>query len=104
LLKEITGRITDFLKLNNIIIGSPVLTILMGKFDMEQYQIVQDGPSSITIRIVRGETYNEIENEDYIRRSLYSHVGKINITFDYLESIPTADGDKHKFIIRNLEK
>ncbi len=99
LLKEIIGRTTDFLKLNDIIIGSPVLTVLMGKFDIDQYQIIQESPNSIICKIIKGKTYSEKKDEEYIRRSFHSHVGQINITFEYTDSIPTTQAGKHKFII-----
>jgi len=97
------GRTTDFLKLNNTIIGSPVLTVLMGNFDMDQYQIVQEAPDSIICRIVKGRTYNTKSNEEYIRRSFHDHVGQINITFDYTDSITATKSGKHKFIINLTE-
>ena len=100
LLKEITGRVTDFLKLNDIIIGSPVLTVLIGKFDIEQYQIIQKDSNSIVCKIIKGNTYKK-ENEKFIRDSFYKHVGKINIKFDYVESIPTTKAGKYKFIVNN---
>jgi len=103
LLKEIVGRVTDFLKLNNIIIGSPVLTVLMGKFDIEQYQIIQENYDSITCKIIKGKTYKK-EDEEFIRRSFYRHVGKINIKFDYVNSIPITKSGKYKFIINNLKE
>jgi len=103
LLKEIVGRVTDFLKLNNIIIGSPILTVLMGKFDIEQYQIIQEGPNSITCKIIKEKTYKK-EDEEFIRKSFYKHVGKINIKFNYVDLIPTTKAEKYKFIINNLEK
>ena len=104
LLIELVGRVTDFLKLNNIIIGSPVLTVLMGKFDIEQYQIIQDSPSSIICRIIKGNTYDKKRDEGYITESFYSHVGKINVAFEYVHSIPTTEAGKYKFIINNLEE
>jgi len=103
LLKEIVGRETDFLKLNNVIIASPVLTVLFGRFDIEQYQITQDGSSSVLCKIVKGRTY-EKENEEFIRKSFYTHVGKIDIKFDYVNLIPATEGKKYKFIINNVEK
>ncbi len=101
LLREISGRITDFLKINNIFIGSPVLTVLMGKFDIEQYQIIQNNLTSITIKIIKGTTYDEEKNEKYIKKSLYDHVGKFDIIFEYVVSIHIVDGKKYKFIINN---
>ena len=99
LLKEISGRVTDFLNLNGTIIGSPVLTVLMGKFDIEQYQIYQKSKNEILIKIVSGEKYNKEKDESYIKQSFYSHVGKIKITFDYKSFNNTSFLNKHKFII-----
>lgn len=102
LLKEIVGRVTDFLKLNDTIIGSPVLTVLMGKFDVEQYQIIQKSSDSIVCKIVKGITYRK-EDENFIIKSFYEHVGKINIKFDYVDRISTTGSQKYKFIINNTE-
>lgn len=98
LLKAIIGRVTDFLKLNNIIIGSPVLTVLMGKFDIEMYQIIQEESNSVVCKIIKGKAYKK-EDEAFIRKSFYEHVGKINIKFDYVDSISTTKARKYKFII-----
>jgi phenylacetate-CoA ligase len=104
ILKTIIGRVTDFLKLNNTIIGSPVLTVLMGKFDIEQYQIIQDSQSSISCKIVRGPSYNKEKDEEFIKRSFYNHVGKININFNYVDLIQTTNNKKYKFIINDSKK
>lgn len=103
LIKKIMGRITDFLKLNNVVIGSPVLTILMGKFDIEQYQITQNGPSSIICKIIRGKTF-KIEDENFIKKSFYGHVGEIDVKFDYVDSILPTKAGKYKFIINNSKE
>jgi len=58
---------------------------------------------SITCMIVKGRTY-KVKDEEFIRNSFYSHVGKINIKFNYVESFPKAKVDKHKFIINKLKE
>ncbi|MBC8395019.1 MAG: phenylacetate--CoA ligase family protein [Deltaproteobacteria bacterium] len=99
LLREIYGRETDFLKLNGIIIGSPVLTVLMGSRDIVQHQIIQTGPASIICRIIRGAGFGQ-KDEDFITQSFYTHIGRIKIDFEYTEHIhPDKTGAKHKFII-----
>jgi len=103
LLKGISGRVTDFLKLNDIVIGSPVLTVLMGKFDIEQYQIIQNSPCSIVCKIVKGKTYRK-GDEEFIKKSFYIHVGEINIKFDYVDSILPTKASKYKFIINKWEE
>ena len=54
----------------------------MGKFDIEQYQIIQNSTCSIVCKIVKGKTYRK-KDEEFIIKSFCSHVGKINIKFDY---------------------
>jgi len=98
MLKEIVGRTTDVLDVNGRKIGSPVLTVLFGKLNIEQYQIVQESNASITCRIVKGEAYSW-DDEKFIRKSLISHLGAINIEFEYVPAIQPHEGNKHKFII-----
>ena len=52
---------------------------------------------------IKGKTFNEKNDEEYIRRSFYSHLGQININFEYTDSIPTTKASKHKFIINLTE-
>jgi len=98
LLKELVGRTTDVLDVKGRKIGSPVLTVLFGKCDIEQYQIIQDSDESLICRIVKGPTYSK-DDEEFIRKSLISHLGPVDITFDYVPSIVADAGNKHKFII-----
>ena len=98
LLKELVGRMTDVLDVKGQKIGSPVLTVLFGKFDIEQYQIIQESNESLTCRIVKGTTYRK-DDEEFIRESLISHLGPVDIVFEYVPSIEPQEGNKHKFII-----
>jgi phenylacetate-CoA ligase len=98
ILKELKGRTTDYLCLNGVIIGSPVLTLVMGRLDVEQYQIIQKSQNSIVFNIVKGKTYSQ-NDEEFIRKSLISHVGPIEISFNYVDVIVPHGGNKHKFII-----
>ena len=96
---DLGGRVTDFITLNGKIIGSPVLTILMGKINAIKYQIIQKKNGSLEIRILKGQNYN-IEQENYIRESLTSNVGEnINLNFIYTSEF-IASKNKHKFIIK----
>jgi phenylacetate-CoA ligase len=98
LLKELVGRTTDVLTVKGRKVGSPVLTVLFGKFDIEQYQIIQEWDESLICRIVKGPMYSK-DDEEFIRRSLISHVGPVDIAFEYVSSIEPYGGNKHKFII-----
>ena len=98
LLKELRGRITDILHLNGKTIGSPALVTVMGTTSVEQYQIVQKkGENKLLFRIQT----NKIDDRDeaFIKESLFSQVGDIEITFEYVNSFIYPNGEKHKLII-----
>ena len=100
LLEKIIGRTTDYLEFSNgAIIGTPILTILFGKFDIIQYQIVQKDINTILVNIVKGKNYRK-DDEKEIRDTFYKHVGDINIMFDYVDKIETTKAGKWKFIVR----
>ena len=100
LLKKIIGRTTDYLKFSNgAIIGTPILTVLFGKFDIIQYQIVQKDPNTILVNIIKGKNYRD-NNEKEIQDTFYKHVGDINIMFNYVDKIETTKAGKWKFIVR----
>ncbi|HJH27247.1 MAG TPA: capsular biosynthesis protein [Methanophagales archaeon] len=100
LLKKIIGRTTDYLKFSNgAIIGTPILTVLFGKFDIIQYQIVQKDLNTILVNIVKGKNYRD-NDEKEIRDTFYKHVGDINIMFNYVDKIETTRAGKWKFIVR----
>ncbi len=96
---DLGGRITDFIVLKGKTIGSPVLTILMGKVDAVKYQVIQKKNGSLEIRILKGLHFQQ-EQEDYIKKSLTSNIGKdIDIQFIYTDKF-IASKNKHKFIIK----
>jgi len=103
LLKKIIGRTTDYLEFSNgAIIGTPILTVLFGKFDIIQYQIVQKDLDTISVNIVKGKNYSE-DDEKEIRDTFYKHVGDVNIKFNYVDKIETTGAGKWKFIVREVE-
>jgi phenylacetate-CoA ligase len=93
------GRVTDYIKIGGKIIGSPVLTVLMGKFDIHRYQILQTSQDEIELIIERGKTYT-LDDEKYIRQSFLENIGeKTKILFNYKAEFINSE-NKHKFIIR----
>lgn len=99
LLSSLQGRKTDSLTVNGKIIGSPVLTVLMGKVDVELYQIVQESENTLKLIIKKGTSYS-LKDEEFITNSLMSHLGEINIFFDYTSGFKMASSGKHKFIVK----
>jgi len=103
LLEKIIGRTTDYLEFSNgAIIGTPILTVLFGKFDIIQYQIVQKDTNTILVNIVKGKNYRK-DDEKEIRDTFYKHVGDITIIFNYVDKIETTKAGKWKFIVRGTD-
>ncbi len=100
LLKGLLGRATDYLELNSKKIGSPVLTVLMGKINAKQYQFIQKNKNTLEIRIDKEKSYS-LKDEKFIRESLEGHVGKCEIKFIYGNKFIESE-NKHKFIIRDF--
>lgn len=99
-LKKLFGRATDFITINGKTIGSPVLTVLMGKVDVKKYQIIQTN-ESLRFIIQKGAMYG-IDSELYIKNSIYQHLGNCPLTFDYSDEFILTK-NKHKFIINKDE-
>lgn len=98
LLKQLSGRVTDYLKINNRMIGSPVLTVLMGKINVESYQIIQKATNRILINYVSNDAMSE-NDRNFIVNSLSSHVGIFFIDFKKVTSGELQSENKFKFII-----
>ncbi len=99
LLKELKGRVTDTLKFNDNFIGSPVIATLMGKINAKQYQFIQLSKNKLLIKIIKGDNHSK-KDEDFIKQSLFSNVGQIDIEFEYVDNFNVSSGKKHKFIIK----
>lgn len=98
-LTNLRGRTTDFIKIANKTIGSPVLTVLMGKIDAIKYQIIQKKDESLEIRILKGKGFDE-KQENFIRESLTSNLNS-NIKIDFIYTdVFVKSNNKHKFIIK----
>ncbi len=102
LLKGFLGRTNDSLELGGVTISNPSYSEMLGNFDIEQFQIIQEDPAAITFRIIAGKTYQK-EDEKSIERImgdlLAKHVAKADIRFEYVNTIPVTEAGKYKFII-----
>jgi phenylacetate-CoA ligase len=101
-LRQLCGRTTDSLILNGKNVGSPVLTVLMGKVDVQQYQIHQTGSNSVTIKYVNPSEMRQ-NDRNLIVTSLKAHVGDIDISFAKVDQQAMQSKNKHKFIINNSD-
>jgi len=96
ILTIIEGRTNDILKLAGKKVRFPAS--LFAKLDVEQYQVIQETEESIKLKIVKGKTYGRYE-EDVIKQWIKEQIGFVNISFEYVPSIVSEGGSKHKFII-----
>lgn len=101
LLKSVYGRVTDYLKLNNKVIGSPVLTVLMGKVDFEHYQIIQKTFNEIDIKYIKDSPLSDLD-KSFIKTSFSEHVGNIKMNFKKVKLGEFLMENKHKFIINEV--
>jgi phenylacetate-CoA ligase len=98
---EIFGRTTDFITIDNNYIGSPVLTVLMGKLDIDLYQIIQEDVSNIIFNVYKTTGFDEEQRniiEVHIKNSIFSHYKNVSIKIKYYDEVPNID-NKFKYII-----
>ena len=99
-LAALLGRETDMIEINGRRIGSPIFTVLMGKFDILKYQIVKD-KKELRFIIHKGENYTK-EDEITIKQSMREKLGDTKLKFDYSGAFFESK-NKHKFIV-DLDK
>lgn len=99
-LSKLLGRQTEYLILNNKKIGSPVLTILMGRTKAEQYKIVQRDKTTVELFIKKTEEWTE-KDEKNIIDSFFDKCGKFNLKINYVEVF--INENKHKIITREWD-
>jgi len=105
-LLKILGRTTDYLYLNGAYIGSPVLTVLMGKLDLDFYQVIQKEDDLVVFKVYKTsgftqEMINKIQN--HVNSSMKSYFKNIRIRFEWHEELPSIE-NKHKYIINEMLK
>lgn len=101
ILTSLQGRTTDYLDINEKKVGSPVLTVLMGKVNCQQYQIIQKSSNEILLK-VRVENRQAFLTNDapYIQDTFDNMVGDVSIYYDFDSDFTITRNGKHKFIIR----
>jgi len=92
------GRTTEFLQFGGISVGSPVFTVLMGRFPIKQYQIAKKSETSIEIRIIKEMAFSCCDEKE-IANSIKSRIGDICIKFVYCNNLVYPNGSKYKFIL-----
>lgn len=105
-LLRILGRTTDYLYFKGSYIGSPVLTVLMGKLDVDYYQIIQKNSDLVMFKVYRTEGFSKemiTHIENHIGVSMKSYFDDIRIEFEFSDKLPYIE-NKHKYIINEMFK
>jgi phenylacetate-CoA ligase len=105
LLKSIEGRTQDFVisKTNRLVpfMGMHHL-VARSTENVKECQLYQDHIGTIVLRIVRGTTYSQTD-EQHIQKSFYERFGdEFSLAFHYVESIPRTSRGKYPFLIQKL--
>lgn len=99
ILKELIGRTTDTIRINGRSVGSPVLTVLMNDVNAIKYQFIQNSSTELTLIIQPNKKYSN-EDEGFIRKSLFSHLGIFNLNFCYdSKQFIYTEADKHNVVV-----
>ncbi|MFW5721201.1 MAG: hypothetical protein ACOCWW_02310 [Bacteroidota bacterium] len=103
MLKEIIGRTTEIIKFTNGKgLSGPAFTLIFRKFNLEQYQLVQNTPDSIDINIVPNNGFKS-EDKSKIIDIMKFHCGEeIDVNINQMSAIAPAKSGKFRFIISNL--
>ncbi len=103
MVKKIIGRTTErILFSNGRVLAGPAFTLIFRKFDLKNYQLVQNSKNSIDINLIKDEGYNS-KQEQEILKIMKFHCGEnVEINLNYLTEIAQVRSGKHRFIVSNL--
>jgi phenylacetate-CoA ligase len=105
---EIIGRTTDYLKFGSVYIGSPALTVLMGKLNLDLYQIIQLTENKIIIKILKSNGLDKnFKNEsmEFINKSLKLRIPSLEIEYQFYEEFTDMEIDnKYNTIVNEYKK
>ncbi|MBN1600773.1 MAG: hypothetical protein JW915_04145, partial [Chitinispirillaceae bacterium] len=104
LLKSVNGRINDFVIFTNgVTIAGSAFSLIFKDLPVQQYQIIQQAPDKILIKIVKNTHYTQ-KNTDYILNAFQKAAGKdINICIEFCNVIQPLPSGKLKTVIRQYE-
>lgn len=105
LMKKLLGRTMEILvSATGEYIIAPFfgrLEHIFGARDIKQYQIVQETPTRIVVRIIPGKTYTS-EDTSTVRKAMRSIMGDLEIEVRLVDSIAQSKSGKRQVIIRKF--
>ena len=111
LIKNIYGRVQDFLvsKDNNLITPFVFTGIISPFYNeplrsmIDQYQVVQDSKTDITLNIATGNKIDKDIKDDLINFTK-KQLGNVNVSIKILEKIPKEKSGKFRCVISKVKK
>lgn len=106
LMEKVSGRVTDFLIARDgrrVSGASLTIYLIANTPGVRQAQIVQELPSELNLRIVRGPDFTD-DSIEFLHMKVpefFGHDMKLN--FEFVESIPKEASGKYRFSICNLK-
>jgi phenylacetate-CoA ligase len=105
LIGNIQGRTSDFLLLpNGRMIAGPSLALLAADMrDVRQVQFIQSDPEHVTLKVVAGQGYNLLTEQE-LRRRMQPYLEDISsLTIVKTDSIPSEPSGKYRFVKKTDE-
>ena len=104
-LKEVTGRSNDQLVLEDgTVVSGQTLVVILDKLDkhcnrgeLKQFQVVQEDFRKISINVVLEGTLDDADRRG-AETNIRTVMGDCEITWHFLDEIPTTKSGKHEFV------
>lgn len=102
LVRAIEGRVEDYVVTPSGTRVGRLDHLFKGASGVVEAQIIQNSPSTLCLRIVRGEKYTA-ETERAIRRESLARIGpEVALAFEYVHAIPRGVGGKFRFVVSTI--
>lgn len=103
MIKKVIGRTTERIIFSNgRVLAGPAFTVIFGKFNVKNYQLVQNTKDSIDVNIVKANNFSLSEEKEILKIMRFHAGDNISVNINYLNNIPSNNSGKNKFIISNI--
>ncbi|HEY9202181.1 MAG TPA: hypothetical protein VIQ81_11350 [Gammaproteobacteria bacterium] len=105
LLSSIEGRSFDVIMCpNGNRVAGTFWTICLRRYDgVVRFQVVQENLETVRLKLITDNSYKD-SFESLIKSDIYDKCGKLNIIFDYVETIELTKSGKEKLVISNVQE
>jgi phenylacetate-CoA ligase len=105
-LKSVIGRTQDFVfndKYEKTLLTALIFGLHYKAFaNIKKWQIVQNKPGEVTIKIVREKSFDKKDEEEISNN--FFNVAKILTKFEYCDTIPLTKRGKFMFLLQNIKQ